>query len=38
MQPADVKRVGIIGAGRIGQAMAVMWPDVPQAVKGLGWE
>jgi 8-hydroxy-5-deazaflavin:NADPH oxidoreductase len=87
MQPADAKRVGIIGAGRIGQAMAqialragrqvvianrrgpeslssvverlgdgaaagtvedaaaadivvlaVMWPDVPQAVKGLEWE
>jgi predicted dinucleotide-binding enzyme len=87
MQPADVKSVGIIGAGRIGQAMAqtalragrqvviansrgpesltavvealgdgvsaatvkdaaaaeivvvaVMWPDVPQAVEGLDWE
>ena len=87
MQPADIKRVGIIGAGRIGQAMAqiarragrpvviansrgpeslpsvvqelgegvsagtvkeaaaadivvlaVMWPDVPQAVGGLEWE
>jgi predicted dinucleotide-binding enzyme len=87
MQPADIKSVGIIGAGRIGQAMAqiarragrpvviansrgpesltlvvqelgegvsagtvkeaaaanivvlaVMWPDVPQAVGGLGWE
>jgi predicted dinucleotide-binding enzyme len=87
MQPGDVKSVGIIGAGRIGQAMArtalragrqvvianrqgpqslsslvqqlgegvtagtvkdaaaadivvlaVMWPDVPQAVKGLEWE
>jgi hypothetical protein len=87
MQPADIKRVGIIGAGRIGQAMAqiarragrqvvianrrgpqslasvveelgdgmsagtvedaagagivvlaVMWPDVPQAVDGLAWE
>jgi 8-hydroxy-5-deazaflavin:NADPH oxidoreductase len=87
MQPADIKSVGIIGAGRIGQAMAqtalragrqvviansrgpesltsvvqelgdgvsagtvedaaaadvvvvaVMWPDVPQAVEGLDWE
>ena len=87
MQPADIKGVGIIGAGRIGQAMAqaalragrqvviansrgpesltslvqemgegvtagtvndaaaanivvlaVMWPDVPQAVEGLEWE
>ena len=87
MQPADIKSVGIIGAGRIGQAMAqiarragrpvviansrgpesltsvvqelgegvsagtvkeaaaadivvlaVMWPDVPQAVGGLEWE
>jgi 8-hydroxy-5-deazaflavin:NADPH oxidoreductase len=87
MQPADMKSVGIIGAGRIGQAMAqtalrsgrqvviansrgpqslrslvqelgegvtagtvedaaaadivvlaVMWPDVPQAVEGLEWE
>jgi len=87
MQPAEIKRVGIIGAGRIGQAMAqtalragrqvviansrgpesltsvvealgaglsagtvkdaaamdivvlaVMWPDVPQAVEGLDWE
>jgi 8-hydroxy-5-deazaflavin:NADPH oxidoreductase len=87
MQAADIKSVGIIGAGRIGQAMAqtalragrqvviansrgpeslasvvqelgdgvsagtveeagaadvvvvaVMWPDVPQAVEGLGWE
>jgi predicted dinucleotide-binding enzyme len=87
MQPADIKSVGIIGAGRIGQAMAqiarragrqvviansrgpesltavvqdlgdgvsagtakdaaaadivvlaVMWPDVPQAVEGLEWE
>jgi 8-hydroxy-5-deazaflavin:NADPH oxidoreductase len=87
MQPANVKSVGIIGAGRIGQAMAqiarradrqvtiansrgpqsltsvvqelgdgvsagtvedaaaadivvlaVMWPDVPQAVEGLVWE
>jgi 8-hydroxy-5-deazaflavin:NADPH oxidoreductase len=87
MQQADVKRVGIIGAGRIGQAMAqtalragrqvviansrgpqtltslvqelgegvtagtvkdaaaadvvvlaVMWPDVPQAVEGLQWD
>jgi 8-hydroxy-5-deazaflavin:NADPH oxidoreductase len=87
MQPGNVKRVGIIGAGRIGQAMAqtalragrqvviansrgpqsltslvqelgegvsvgtvedaaaadivvlaVMWPDVPQAVEGLEWE
>ncbi len=87
MQPANIKTVGIIGAGRIGQAMAkiahragrqvvianrrgpgsltsvvdglgngvsagtvtdaadadivvlaVMWPDVPQAVKGLEWE
>jgi hypothetical protein len=86
MQPADIKRVGIIGAGRIGQVMArialragrqvviansrgpeslapvvqelgggvsagtvedaaaadivvvaVMWPDVPQAVEGLEW-
>lgn len=87
MQPADSTRVGIIGAGRIGQAMArialragrqvviansrgpeslasvvealgdgvsagtvtdaaaahivvlaVMWPQVPQAVEGLHWE
>jgi 8-hydroxy-5-deazaflavin:NADPH oxidoreductase len=87
MQPANIKSVGIIGAGRIGQAMAriarradrpvvianrkgppslaalahelgvgvsagtvnnaaaadivvlaVMWPDVPQAVEGLKWE
>jgi 8-hydroxy-5-deazaflavin:NADPH oxidoreductase len=87
MQPADIKSVGIIGAGRIGQAMAqtalragrqvviansrgpesltsvvqglgdgvsagtvkdaaaadivvlaVMWPQVPQAVAGLAWE
>ena len=87
MQPANVKSVGIIGAGRIGQAiaqtalragrqvviansrgpqsltstvealgdgvtartvkdaaaadivvLAVMWPDVPQAVEGLEWE
>ena len=87
MQAADIKSVGIIGAGRIGQAMAqiarragrpvviansrgpesltsviqelgegvsagtakeaaaadivvlaVMWPDVPQAVGGLEWE
>jgi predicted dinucleotide-binding enzyme len=87
MQAADIKSVGIIGAGRIGQAMAqtavragrqvviansrgpesltsvvdalgdgvsagtvedaaaagivvlaVMWPQVPQAVEGLDWE
>jgi predicted dinucleotide-binding enzyme len=87
MQPADIKSVGIIGAGRIGQAMAqtalragrqvviansrgpeslssvvealgdgvsagtvndaaaadivvlaVMWPQVPQAVEGLDWD
>jgi hypothetical protein len=87
MQPADIKSVGIIGAGRIGQVMAqiarragrqvvianshgpeslagvvqglgdgvsagtvrdataaeivvlaVMWPDVPQAIAGLEWE
>jgi predicted dinucleotide-binding enzyme len=87
MQPADMKSVGIIGAGHIGQVMAqialragrqvviansrgpesltsvvrdlgdgitagttneaaaadivvlaVMWPDVPQAVEGLEWE
>jgi 8-hydroxy-5-deazaflavin:NADPH oxidoreductase len=87
MQPANIKRVGIIGAGRIGQAMAqtalragrqvviansrgpesltsvvealgdgasagtvkeaaaaevvmvaVMWPQVPQAVEGIDWE
>jgi 8-hydroxy-5-deazaflavin:NADPH oxidoreductase len=87
MQPADIKRVGIIGAGHIGQVMArialragrrvviansrgpeslapvvqklggwvsagtvedaaaaeivviaVMWPDVPQAVEGLDWD
>ena len=87
MQPANIKSVGIIGAGRIGQAMAqtalragrqvviansrgpesltsvvealgdgvsagtvkdaaaadivvvaVMWPQVPQAVEGLDWE
>ena len=87
MQPTDLKSVGIIGAGRIGQAMAriargagrpvvianrhgpqsltsvvqelgdgvsagtvkdaaaadivvlaVMWPDVPEAVNGLAWE
>jgi 8-hydroxy-5-deazaflavin:NADPH oxidoreductase len=87
MQPGNFKSVGIIGAGRIGQAMAqtarraarqvviansrgpqsltslvqelgegvtagtvkdaaaadmvvlaVMWPDVPQAVEGLEWE
>jgi predicted dinucleotide-binding enzyme len=87
MPPADKKSVGIIGAGRIGQAMAqtalradrqvviansrgpqsltsvvdalgegvtagtvedasaadivvlaVMWPDVPQAIEGLEWE
>jgi predicted dinucleotide-binding enzyme len=87
MQTADIKSVGIIGAGRIGQAMAqtalragrqvviansrgpqsltsvveglgdgvsavtvkeaaaadivalaVMWPDVPQAVEGLEWD
>jgi 8-hydroxy-5-deazaflavin:NADPH oxidoreductase len=87
MQTADIKSVGIIGAGRLGQAMAqtalragrqvviansrgpqsltslvealgdgvtagtvkdaaaahivvvaVMWPQVPQAVEGLGWE
>jgi predicted dinucleotide-binding enzyme len=87
MPPADYESVGIIGAGRIGQAMAriarragrpvliahkgapeslasivqelgdgvsagtvteaagadivviaVMWPDVPQAVEGLEWE
>jgi 8-hydroxy-5-deazaflavin:NADPH oxidoreductase len=87
MPPANIKSVGIIGAGRIGQAMAriarragrpvvlsnregpqslaslvqelgdgvsagtvdeaagadivvlaVMWPDVPQAVQGLEWE
>ena len=87
MEPANRKRVGIIGAGRIGQAMAqtalragrqvviansrgpesltsvvealgdgvsagtvkdaaaadivvvaVMWPQVPQAVEGLDWE
>lgn len=87
MQPADIKSVGIIGAGRIGQAMAqttlragrqvviansrgpqsltsvveelgdgvsagtvkdaaavdlvvlaVMWPQVPQAVAGLDWD
>jgi predicted dinucleotide-binding enzyme len=86
MEPADIKSVGIIGAGRIGKAMAriasragrpvvianregpqslaavvqelgdrvsagtvpkaaaadivvlaVMWPDVPQAVEGLEW-
>jgi 8-hydroxy-5-deazaflavin:NADPH oxidoreductase len=86
MQPVNTKHVGIIGAGRIGQAMAriavraglpvvianregplslaalvqdlgagvsagtvneaaaadivvlaVMWPDVPQAVEGLAW-
>lgn len=86
MQPADIKSVGIIGAGHIGQAttqtalragrqvviansrgpesltpvvealgagvsagtvkdaaaadivvVAVMWPDVPQAVEGLDW-
>jgi predicted dinucleotide-binding enzyme len=86
MQPAEIKSVGIIGAGRIGRAMAqiarragwsvvianrqgpqslaslvqelgdgvsagtvkeaagadivvlaVMWPDVPQAVQGLEW-
>jgi 8-hydroxy-5-deazaflavin:NADPH oxidoreductase len=86
MSPADLKSVGIIGAGRIGQVMAqiarragrqvviansrgpesltavvhdlgdgvsagtvkdaaaadivvlaVMWPDVPQAVEGLAW-
>jgi 8-hydroxy-5-deazaflavin:NADPH oxidoreductase len=86
MQPADIKSVGIIGAGHIGQAMtetalragrqvviansrgpesltpvvealgagvsagtvkdaaaadivvvAVMWPDVPQAIEGLDW-
>ena len=86
MQPADIKRVGIIGAGHIGQVMtrialragrqvvisnsrgpesltsvveelgegvsagtvndaaaaeivvlAVMWPQVPQAVEGLEW-
>jgi 8-hydroxy-5-deazaflavin:NADPH oxidoreductase len=87
MQPADIKSVGIVGAGRIGQAMAqtalragrqvviansrgpeslssvvealgdgvsagtvndaaaadivvlaVMWPQVPQAVEGLDWD
>jgi predicted dinucleotide-binding enzyme len=87
MQPANIKRVGIIGAGRIGQAMAqtalragrqvvisnsrgpqsltpvvealgdgvsagtvkdaaaedivvlaVMWPQVPEAVQGLDWD
>jgi predicted dinucleotide-binding enzyme len=87
MQPPELKNVGIIGAGRIGQVMArianragrqvvisnrrgpesltavvhdlgprvsartvrdaaaadivvlaVMWPDVPQAVEGLEWE
>ena len=87
MQPADIKSVGIIGAGRIGHAvaqiarragrpvviansrgpesltsvvqelgegvsagtvkeaaaadivvLAVMWPDVPEAVGGLEWE
>jgi 8-hydroxy-5-deazaflavin:NADPH oxidoreductase len=87
MQPAELKNVGIIGAGRIGLVMAriasragrqvvianrrgpesltavvqdlgdgvsagtvkeaaaadivvlaVMWPDVPQAVEGLAWE
>jgi 8-hydroxy-5-deazaflavin:NADPH oxidoreductase len=87
MQAGDVQTIGIIGAGRIGQAMAriarragrevvisnshgpesltslveelgagvsagtvedaasadivviaVMWPDVPQAVRGLAWE
>jgi hypothetical protein len=87
MQAENVKNVGIIGAGRIGQAMAkiarragrqvvisnshgpqsltavvqelgdgvsaatvneavaadivvvaVMWPDVPHAVEGLGWK
>jgi 8-hydroxy-5-deazaflavin:NADPH oxidoreductase len=87
MQPASIKRVGIIGAGRIGQTvariarragrpvvianshgpqsltsvvqelgdgvsagtvkdaaaadivvLAVMWPDVAQAVEGLAWE
>jgi predicted dinucleotide-binding enzyme len=87
MQPADIKSVGIVGAGHIGQVMArialragrqvviansrgpeslaqlvqelgggvsagtvedaaaadivvlaVMWPDVPQAVEGLDWE
>jgi hypothetical protein len=87
MQPANIKTVGIIGAGHIGQTMAkiarragrqvvisnregprslaslvqelgdgvsagtvneaaaadlvvlaVMWPDVPQAVEGLEWE
>jgi 8-hydroxy-5-deazaflavin:NADPH oxidoreductase len=87
MEPASIKSVGIIGAGRIGQAMAkiarrarrpvviansqgpgsltsvvaglgdgvtagtvkdaagadivvlaVIWPDVPQAVQGLAWE
>jgi 8-hydroxy-5-deazaflavin:NADPH oxidoreductase len=87
MQPAKIKVVGIIGAGRIGQAMAqtalragrqvvianshgpqsltsvvqelgdgvsagtvkdaaaaelvvlaVMWPNIPQAVEGLAWE
>jgi 8-hydroxy-5-deazaflavin:NADPH oxidoreductase len=87
MQPGNIKSVGIIGAGRIGQAMAqtavragrpvviansrgpesltsvvealgdgvsagtvkdaaaadivvvaVMWPQVPQAVEGLDWE
>src|ERR1700722_14553221 len=87
MQPANINGVGIIGAGRVGQAMAgiarragrqvvianregpqslvalvqelgdgvsagtvkeaaaagvvvlaVMWPDVPQAVQGLDWE
>jgi predicted dinucleotide-binding enzyme len=87
MPPADKRNVGIIGAGRIGQAMAqtalragrqvviansrgpqsltsvvnalgegvtagtvelasaadivvlaVMWPDVPQAIEGLEWE
>jgi 8-hydroxy-5-deazaflavin:NADPH oxidoreductase len=87
MQPADIKSVGIVGAGRIGRAiaqtalragrqvviansrgpesltsvvealgdgvsagtvkdaaaadivvLAVMWPQVPQAVEGLDWE
>ena len=87
MQPPDIKSVGIIGAGRLGQAVAqvarragrqvvisnsrgpqsltsvvdalgdgvsagtvkdaaaadivviaVLWPDVPEAVKGLEWE
>lgn len=46
MQPADLKSAGssaqagwvkeAAGAGIV--VLAVMWPDVPQAVEGLEWD